>query len=55
MREYIRGLLSKDYQCAVACDGIEALEMIKKGTPELLLTDIMMPKLDGYFGETVGC
>lgn len=30
-----------------AADGIEGLEMIKKHAPDLVLTDIIMPRLNG--------
>jgi two-component system response regulator YesN len=33
--------------CAEARDGIEALEQIEKFNPEILLTDIRMPEMDG--------
>jgi two-component system, response regulator YesN len=33
--------------CADACDGIEGLELIKKYLPEIIITDIRMPGLDG--------
>lgn len=31
-----------------AADGLEALSLLEKEKPDLLLLDIMMPKLDGY-------
>lgn len=31
-----------------ACDGAEALAMIEKGDPEIILLDIIMPKMDGF-------
>lgn len=36
------------YEAAVAMDGKEALEFLKKDKPELILLDIMMPVMDGY-------
>ena len=35
------------YKCAVAFDGIEALVQIEKNRPELVLLDLMLPKLSG--------
>jgi DNA-binding response OmpR family regulator len=35
------------YECYVAQDGIEALALIEKVRPNLVLLDIMMPKLSG--------
>jgi len=32
----------------VASDGIEAQAVLRQGAPDLVLSDIMMPRLDGY-------
>lgn len=36
------------YETDTACDGPEALEKVERFTPDLILLDIMMPKMDGY-------
>ena len=36
------------YEVAVARDGEEALAMVEKAPPDLILLDVMMPKRDGY-------
>ena len=36
------------YQSLLACNGEEALEMVQEHDPDLILLDIIMPKLDGY-------
>jgi two-component system, OmpR family, response regulator RpaB len=36
------------YEVVVAADGEEALEMYHKEAPNLIVLDIMLPKLDGY-------
>ncbi len=36
------------YTVAVASNGKEALEMLEHVTPELIVSDIMMPEMDGY-------
>lgn len=35
------------YSCAVALDGLEALVVIEKNRPTLVLLDLMIPKLSG--------
>jgi putative two-component system response regulator len=41
-------LLDEGYLVNTAADGEEALEKVKADTPDLILLDVMMPKLDGY-------
>jgi two-component system cell cycle response regulator DivK len=36
------------YRCMVACNGQEAVEMFDHERPDLILTDISMPVMDGY-------
>ena len=40
-------LKSDGYHVEIAKDGLEAIEVAKKTLPELIIMDIMMPKLDG--------
>ena len=47
MRAYVRQLLSPHYLVAVAGDGEQALEAVRIARPDLILSDIMMPKVDG--------
>ena len=49
----IRGLLEDElvgqgYEVSTARDGEEALERVATESPDLILLDVMMPKLDGY-------
>ena len=47
--EKLKFILEKDgYRVSTAEDGIEALEKIKVDIPDLIITDILMPKMDGY-------
>jgi signal transduction histidine kinase/CheY-like chemotaxis protein len=48
MREYITRLLQQHWTVDVAADGLEALECARRAPPDLVLSDIMMPRLDGY-------
>jgi len=41
-------LEGEDYQIISASDGREALEKIGKEKPDLVLLDIIMPKMDGF-------
>jgi OmpR family response regulator RpaB len=36
------------YNVVTACDGTEALELFPNCMPDLVVLDVMMPKLDGY-------
>jgi len=47
LRGFIVGLLSKTYTVDAARNGAEALELIKKNRPDLVLTDVMMPEVSG--------
>ncbi|MDO8735306.1 MAG: response regulator [Elusimicrobiota bacterium] len=38
----------EDYKVMGACDGVEALQKIISSPPDLVILDIMMPKLDGH-------
>jgi DNA-binding response OmpR family regulator/serine phosphatase RsbU (regulator of sigma subunit)/anti-sigma regulatory factor (Ser/Thr protein kinase) len=48
MREYLGRLLTGSYQVTLATDGVEALELAIADMPDLVLTDVMMPRLDGF-------
>lgn len=48
MRDYIKRLLSQYYDVEAVGDGIAALEAISQQMPDLILTDVMMPRLDGF-------
>jgi len=48
MRDYISRLLGERHDCVTAADGQQALDAVRARRPDLLLTDIMMPRLDGF-------
>ena len=48
MRQYIRLCLGEDFQYLEAADGEQALELAHKRLPDLILCDVMMPRMDGY-------
>lgn len=47
MRNYIKSLLIEQYQILEATNGIDAYEGILESPPDLIIADIMMPKMDG--------
>jgi signal transduction histidine kinase/serine phosphatase RsbU (regulator of sigma subunit) len=48
LRAYLTRLLEPDYVVRTAVDGADALEQIEERPPDLLLTDVMMPRVDGF-------
>jgi signal transduction histidine kinase/DNA-binding NarL/FixJ family response regulator len=48
MREYVGGLLSRHFQVVTAENGKIALEEAIQCHPDLVLTDVMMPEMDGF-------
>jgi signal transduction histidine kinase/DNA-binding response OmpR family regulator len=48
MRDYVRRLLGPEYDVAAVPDGEAALAAARAGPPDLVLTDAMMPRLDGF-------
>jgi DNA-binding response OmpR family regulator len=45
---YIRGYLNDDYRVSDALDGEEGLKEALRIVPDLVLSDVMMPKMDGF-------
>ena len=48
MRRYMAALLENSYQLDMAPDGAVALRLARVTPPDLVLTDVMMPNLDGF-------
>src|SRR5260221_8174153 len=48
LRLIARNLELEDYDVLVASDGQQALEEIEAHVPDLVLLDVMMPKMDGF-------
>ncbi len=48
MRNYVRRLLQSRWDVEAVSDGCVALEAIRARKPDLVLTDVMMPGLDGF-------
>lgn len=48
MRSYVSMLLAEDYNVVVACDGEEALEKLKINLPDIVISDVVMQRMDGF-------
>ena len=48
MREYITRLLSPYYMIEALADGQAALQVLEQHPPALVISDVMMPGLDGF-------
>ena len=48
MRYYIKEQLSQDYEVVEASNGKEGLLKASKLMPDLIITDLMMPQMDGF-------
>ena len=46
MRSYLKSILRK-HQCLEAENGLEALELLKQQPADMIITDYMMPKMNG--------
>lgn len=44
---FMSEILSERYKVRTAHDGVEALERIKEKQPDIILSDVMMPRMDG--------
>lgn len=47
IRAYVAGELGDSYRVATARNGREALQMAKDKTPDIVVSDVMMPEMDG--------
>ncbi|NYE60680.1 signal transduction histidine kinase [Duganella sp. 1224] len=48
MRDYLQRLLRGQWQVEVCNNGVEALAAVARHAPDLILSDVMMPQLDGF-------
>jgi signal transduction histidine kinase/DNA-binding response OmpR family regulator len=47
MRSYIKGLIAGYCQVIEAVDGVDGLVQLENDPPDLIISDVMMPRLDG--------
>lgn len=48
MQQFIKGVLQDKYHVVLAVNGKEALKILQSETIDLIITDAMMPEMDGY-------
>ncbi len=48
LRNYLKGELKTQYKILTAKNGIEALKLAKESLPDIILTDVIMPEMDGF-------
>jgi DNA-binding response OmpR family regulator len=48
VRDYLRGALEPGYRVVEAVDGVEGMARAVEVVPDLIISDIMMPGMDGY-------
>lgn len=47
IRTYVKSLLSKEYRVLVAADGATGIRLAMKYVPDVIVSDVMMPGMDG--------
>jgi DNA-binding response OmpR family regulator/nitrogen-specific signal transduction histidine kinase len=48
MRQYMRGYLENHYRIIETVNGVEGMNQSKKYMPDLVISDVMMPEMDGF-------
>src|SRR5262249_17511551 len=47
LRDFVRAVLERQFEVIVAADGQDALELVRRERPDLVLSDVMMPGMSG--------
>ena len=47
MRRFVCGVLKKEYDVITAANGVKGLAKLRHAVPDLIITDIIMPRMDG--------
>lgn len=48
LQMYEKKLILSDFKVLTACDGVEGIKVLSRNIPDLILTDLVMPKTDGF-------
>ena len=48
IRDYVRGILESAYRVIEAVDGRDGLRVAREALPDVIVSDVMMPNMDGY-------
>ena len=48
LRSFIKGILDPNYQVIEAIDGVDGFEKAESIIPDLIISDVMMPRMNGY-------
>jgi signal transduction histidine kinase/DNA-binding response OmpR family regulator len=48
LRSFVSNLLQHDYKIIEAVDGIDGVEKAEARIPDLIISDVMMPRMDGF-------
>ncbi len=48
MQQFIVSCLSDNFHCSVAPDGEAGVQLARETLPDLIISDVMMPKMDGF-------
>jgi len=48
MSNYLKALLKDEYQIFTAMNGIEGLNIARHKIPDIIISDVMMPEMDGF-------
>ena len=48
LRIFIKGILQQDYKIIEAVDGIDGFEKAESSIPDLIVSDVMMPRMNGF-------
>jgi len=48
VRQYLKNILSDEYRTETAPDGVKGMELASATLPALIISDVMMPQMDGF-------